>query len=205
VIPYASRTGTKRNLDALRGYGWRLMVSAKGVLRTEGFRYALDNGAWHAHVRGIEFDEEAFLRALAMLGAGADWVVLPDVVAGGVASLQYSMAWAPRVLGVRRMLAVQDGMTAADVRPCLREVAGIFVGGSTEWKLATMEAWGALAHEVGKIMHVGRVNTITRIRQCAAAGATSFDGSGPSRFVKMVHRLDPATRTGDLFDVRRTA
>src|SRR3546814_4879783 len=46
VIAYASRTGTRRNLDALRDAGWRLMVSARGVLRTEGFPYELDNGAW---------------------------------------------------------------------------------------------------------------------------------------------------------------
>lgn len=204
MIPYASRTGTKKNLAALRGYGWRLMVSAKGVLRTEGFRYALDNGAWHSHVRGTPFDVAAFDVALAKLGAGADWTVLPDVVAGGLRSLEFSMSWVARVPG-RKMLAVQDGMTAAHVVPCLGAVHGIFVGGTTEWKLATMALWGSVAHEAGKIMHVGRVNTITRIRQCAAAGATSFDGSGPSRFVKMVHRLDPATRTGDLFDVRRTA
>lgn len=40
MIPYASRTGTKRNLDAMRANGWGLLVSAKGVLRTEGFPYA---------------------------------------------------------------------------------------------------------------------------------------------------------------------
>lgn len=45
MIGYASRTGTRRNLDALRAAGWRLMVSARGALRTEGFPYALDNGA----------------------------------------------------------------------------------------------------------------------------------------------------------------
>jgi hypothetical protein len=40
MIAYASRTGTKRNLEAMRQNGWRLLVSAKGVLRTEGFKYA---------------------------------------------------------------------------------------------------------------------------------------------------------------------
>jgi hypothetical protein len=42
---YASRTGTRRNLAALRDAGWRLLVSAEAELRTEGMRYALDNGA----------------------------------------------------------------------------------------------------------------------------------------------------------------
>lgn len=46
MVGYASRTGNKRNLAALRNANWRLLVSAKGELRTEGMRYALDNGAW---------------------------------------------------------------------------------------------------------------------------------------------------------------
>jgi hypothetical protein len=44
MIGYTSRTGTRQNLDALRHAGWRLLVSARGPLRPEGFRYGLDNG-----------------------------------------------------------------------------------------------------------------------------------------------------------------
>ena len=47
------------------------MVSARGALRTEGFRYALDNGAWTSFQRGEPFDEAAFERAVARLGADA--------------------------------------------------------------------------------------------------------------------------------------
>jgi hypothetical protein len=39
LTAYASRTGTKQNLDAMRKAGWRLLVSAAGVVRTEGFQY----------------------------------------------------------------------------------------------------------------------------------------------------------------------
>ena len=39
MIGYASRTGTKRNLDALRAAGWRLLISATGVHRDEGFPF----------------------------------------------------------------------------------------------------------------------------------------------------------------------
>ncbi len=90
MIPYASRTGTRRNLAALRAAGWRLLVSAKGALLHEGFRYALDNGAWSAYQAKEPFDEAAFLRAIDRLGAGADWIVIPDIVAGGLRSLDYS-------------------------------------------------------------------------------------------------------------------
>lgn len=44
---YASRTGTKRNLGALRAHHWGLLVSATGVWRTEGFEiWVAENGQW---------------------------------------------------------------------------------------------------------------------------------------------------------------
>ncbi|RSU61411.1 hypothetical protein [Sphingobium yanoikuyae] len=204
MIGYASRTGTRRNLDALRHAGWRLMVSAKGPLRPERFRYALDNGAWTAFQQGEPFDVPAFEKAVALLGPGADWIVLPDIVAGGLASLRFSLDWLdalrnrPELRGARYLLAVQNGMEPPHVAPIVGPEVGIFVGGDTPWKLATMAAWTRLAHERGAICHVGRVNTVRRIRLCAAAGADSFDGSGVSRFASALPPLDLARRQPDI-------
>ena len=196
MIAYASRTGTRRNLAALRGAGWRLLVSAAGCLRAEGFPYALDNGAWSAFTQGRPFDESAFIKALRKMVAGADWTVIPDVVAGGAASLELSLRWMRRVLdeSPRALIAVQDGIATDDVRGFLGDRVGLFVGGSTEWKLATLDAWGRLGREVGCWVHVGRVNTKRRIHRCANAGATSFDGTSVSRFAKTLPRLDAAVR-----------
>lgn len=203
MIGYASRTGTRRNLTALRRADWRLLISARGVLRTEGMPFALDNGAWTAFQRGEPFDASAFERAVDMLGEGADWTVIPDIVAGGLASLDFSLAWLDRLSGCRRLLlAVQDGMTPDLVRPLLSQRIGVFVGGTTEWKLATAMEWGQLAHHVGCHMHVGRVNTVRRIRLCAAAGADSFDGTSATMFSFTLPPLDAARRVGDLFAVR---
>ena len=204
MIGYASRTGTRRNLDALRGAGWRLMVSAKGPLRPERFRYALDNGAWTAFQRRAAFDVPAFDKAIALLGPGADWIVLPDIVAGGLASLRFSLDWLdalrnrPQLRGTQYLLAVQNGMEPQHIAPLVGPEIGIFVGGDTPWKLATMAAWARLAHERGAICHVGRVNTVRRIRLCAAAGADSFDGSGVSRFASALPPLDLARRQPDI-------
>jgi len=168
---YASRTGTKRNLAALRAAGWRLMVSATGAHRTEGFRYALDNGAWTAHQQGLPFDFGAFERVVAGLGAGADFIVAPDIVGAGLASLRLSEEWLPRLdgIGARRLVAVQDGMRPDDVAPLLGPEIGIAVGGSTAWKLDTMRAWGTLARSACAHLHVLRVNTARRIRMCQDA------------------------------------
>jgi hypothetical protein len=196
IIPYASRTGTRRNLNALREAGWRLLVSAAGSLRNEGFPYALDNGAWSAFTQGRPFDVPAFVKALRKMGAAADWTVIPDVVAGGAASLELSLKWMRQVLDEtpRALLAVQDGISVADVKGFLGSRVGLFVGGSTEWKLATMEDWATLGREVGCWVHVGRVNSRRRISRCSAAGVTSFDGTSASRFAKSLPRLDSAVR-----------
>lgn len=194
MIAYASRTGTKRNLDALHQAGWHLLVSAAGALRPEGFPYALDNGAWSAFQQHRPFDEAQFALALARLGADAEWVVAPDIVAGGQASLGLSLAWLSRCQSAcaRVLLAVQDGMVPADVAPYLSATCGLFVGGTTAWKLQTLAQWGALGREVRCWVHVGRVNTITRVQQCVQAHVTSFDGSSASRYAVTVRPLTRA-------------
>lgn len=196
MIAYASRTGTRRNLAALRGAGWRLLVSAAGCLRNEGFPYALDNGAWSAYTQRKQFDDRAFRVALRKLGARADWAVIPDIVAGGLASLETSLRWMREVLDETKLalLAVQDGMDIDDVRPFLGARVGIFVGGSTDWKLATLGQWTKLGRDVGCWVHVGRVNTARRIHLCGTAGATSFDGTSASRFASTVPALENARR-----------
>ncbi len=194
-MAYASRTGTRRNLAALRAHGWRMMVSARGCLRHEGFRYAIDNGAWTSFQRGEPFDEISFCRAVDLLGAGADFIVLPDIVAGGLRSLEFSLAWLPQLSGVAPLLlAVQDGMDAADIAALIGPDLGIFVGGTSGWKEQTLPMWGRIARDHEAYLHVGRVNTVRRIALCAAAGADSFDGSSVSRFSVNAGRLDFARR-----------
>lgn len=218
MIPYASRTGTIRNLDALRARGWHLLISATGELRHEGFPYALDNGAftaWQEFEAGKRaenrLDEDLFVRALDRVGAGADWILLPDVVGEGKASLELSSLWLSRVRAregladVPLYLAVQDGMHEGDLLQGVRErlaaggISGIFVGGKTDWKVRTLIFWGGVARAAGVDLHVGRVNTTKRISLCAAAGATSFDGTSATMYSVNLPKLDGARRQPDFF------
>lgn len=202
MMCYASRTGTRRNLDALRAAGWGLLVSRAGAWRTEGFdRYVLDNGAWADFQAGHEFDGDAFDALIDRLGARADWIVLPDIVAGGLASLALSTRWLNRCLSACPMVlvAVQDGMQEADLAPLVGRSVGVFLGGSTEWKLANMLRWGAFCAERGIYYHVARVNTERRIWLAAASGADSIDGSSATRYAVTLPMLDRAMRQPDLF------
>lgn len=201
MVPYASRTGTKRNLEAMRANGWGLLVSAKGALRTEGFsKVMLDNGAWSAFTQGQPFDEYAFSKAFDLIGEKASMVVVPDIVAAGSASLDFSLSWLDRLDGYPgvRLLAVQDGMVPDDVRDLLNPAVGIFVGGSTDWKLRTCHSWGLLARRRNCHLHVGRVNSAKRMLLCsAAAGAHSVDGTSASMYAKTIAPLTAAVNYGE--------
>lgn len=213
MICYASRTGTRRNLAILRAHGWGLLVSRAGVWRTEGFDHIVgDNGAWRDFQAGEAFDEDAYERFLDwlvenILPAGSygfpvlDWLVLPDRVAGGLDSLALSMRYLNRCLSVAPLvlIAVQDGMEFDDLAPLVGPQVGIFLGGSTEWKLAHMGDWGRFCAERRIHYHVARVNSAKRMFMAIAAGADSIDGSSASRYAVTTAALTYASRQRDIF------
>jgi hypothetical protein len=208
MIGYASNTGTRRNLEGLRHAGWRILVAPDKPLPPAGFRYACDNGAWGCHVRQIEFDHSRFKRFIERFGAGADFVVIPDIVADGKRSLEFSRSWMPHLRCLRLLLLpLQDGMAPDEVGAFLREYpnTGLFLGGSTEWKLREMFAWGLVAHAVGRYYHIGRVNSAKRVQLAEEAGADSFDGSGPSRYAHELPILDASRQQPRLFTARQGA
>ncbi len=218
MIPYASRTGTIRNLDALRGRNWRLLVSATGDWRPEGFPYAIDNGAFTAFLEWKSgkrtenlLDVDLFVGCIDQLGSGADFIVAPDIVADGEKSLGLSERWLPLMRARKGLadvpiyLAVQDGMDKGDLydRVCMLAasgaIQGIFVGGETAWKESTILFWGRFKLLYGVKLHIARVNTTRRIALCAAAEADSFDGTSATMYSVNLPKLDGARRQPDLF------
>jgi hypothetical protein len=205
MICYASRTGTRRNLQTLRAHGWGLLVSRAERWRTEGFqRICGDNGAWADFHAGRAFDTAAYERFLDWLAAEPvtpDWLVLPDIVAGGLESLALSTCYLNRCLAVAPLvlIAVQDGMAFADLAPLVGPQIGVFLGGSTGWKIGNMLGWGRFCAERGVHYHVARVNSAKRMYLAAAAGAASIDGSSGSRYAVTTARLTYASRHRDLF------
>lgn len=211
MIGYASNTGTLRNLAALRAAGWRILLTPQNPKPRDGIRHGIDNGAWPAFKNNTEFDGKAFFDLVERAGGSADFVVVPDIVAGGMNSLAFSLSWLPRLRHVwRLLLPVQDGMDVQSVSNVLHAWSGlgIFLGGSTEWKLKTMYGWGMLAAALGRHYHVGRVNTVRRIRLAAEAGAHSFDGTSATMYSCNLPMLEAArsqpsllTPSGDGYDV----
>ena len=196
-------TGQSR-LDVCRAHGFREMSCPvewrkAGYVRKRNLRvrldhFALDNGAWIFHVAHQCVDWSHFELALERMGDTADFVVVPDIVAGGQTSLAVSLQWLPRVLAATSLalVPVQDGMSPGQLERVLGPRVGLFVGGSFAWKWSTLPQWAALAHRVGCYIHVGRVNTASRASMCADLRVHSADGSTVARFPSTAERFADA-------------
>lgn len=142
---------------------------------------AMDNGAFTSDLKGYPFMAARFEATLEWCWKNKinlEWVVLPDIVKGGLRSLEFSMLWKSRLGGSRWALVVQDGMTPADLTSdVLDGVVCVFVGGSLEWKWQNAKAWATFAQSVGLQCHIGRTGTLDALRRAHHAGADSCDSS----------------------------
>jgi hypothetical protein len=138
---------------------------------------AFDTGCFNQPTR---HDDAAYLAWL--IGHRAQerclFATAPDVVGDAGATLTRSkhMLRVIRALGYRSALVAQDGLESLavpwDAFDCL------FLGGSTGWKLSASAA--NLAHEAsarGKWVHMGRVNSLRRLRIARRMGCDSVDGT----------------------------
>ena len=156
----------------------------------EDGRFALDNGAFSAYANRTPWDEDRFyimVHQIEERGVSPAFVVLPDIVAGGLRSLARSMEHVGKLPDDwRKYLPVQDGMSVYDLIPAvITRIDGVFVGGSTVWKWRTAKDWCEFAHRVGLDCHIGRVNSERQILAARHAGADSVDGSTASRHHSM--------------------
>lgn len=182
---YVGQTRSRSLIARLAEHGFGEMT-VREEFPPRRMPWALDNGAFKDWRAGRVFDADAFRKALASASAfdvPPDFVVAPDIVAGGWASLNRSRTWrrdCERALpGVPVYLAVQDGM-GFEVAQELRDgFGGIFVGGSLAWKLRTAAGWVGAAQAMGRPCHVGRIGTRERVEWCRYIGADSIDSCLP--------------------------
>lgn len=148
--------------------------------------WAYDNGCF----RGA-FDAATYEHELHRMSTSPrelpEFVVVPDVVRSGAGTLALAREWLPRLRAIfpRRMpplaLALQDGMTATDVRPMLRDraVQVLFLGGSDGWRWGVAQQWVELAHAYGARCHIGRAGTPRAVAQARSVMADSLDSAFP--------------------------
>jgi hypothetical protein len=150
-----------------------------------GVPWAGDNGGFTGKYAG----DGAYLDWLAARAghaAACAFVTAPDVLCDAGATLARSVPVLPRIrgLGFPAALVAQDGLERLAVPWDDFDV--LFLGGSTAWKLGPgARQVTAAARRRGKHVHMGRVNSLVRLRYACAAGCGSADGTflafGPDR------------------------
>lgn len=168
----------RASLEGLPNFGFMLQPAMGNRPNLTVTPWAADNGCFST---GDKFNLLGFYAFLSRHSASRPtclFAVAPDVVADAAATYERSMPVLPviRDMGYKAAYVAQDGLESLPVP--WDEFDCLFVGGSTDWKLS--EHAEALCHEAkarGKWVHVGRVNTLTRLWQSRRMGADSVDGT----------------------------
>ena len=125
--------------------------------------------------------------------ASCKFAVVPDVVGDSIATAcRYRwFAWQIKSIGYPVAYVAQDG---AELLPFPPEYDALFIGGTTKWKLSDAADFCIKqAKQNGKWVHVGRVNSQSRIRHFQLVGADSVDGTtiafAPNQRVKCLNKV----------------
>jgi hypothetical protein len=181
----------------------------------EDIRWVYDNGDYADSTSGRSFDEHAFMadveaietaREKGRAGWKPSWLALPDIVRGGMRSLEWSLSWLPRLpVQQKWLLVVQDGMEPEAVEAVIsseRRIVGLFVGGSAPFK-STLPIWTRMAHDHGMIVHLGRASTVGRIVWANICGADSTDSTqfqwADPKFEKLIRLVDAGFVTPQMY------
>lgn len=165
--------------------------------------FAVDNGSF------ARFDAAAFLSLLEREKPRRElcrFVAVTDVVGSARRTLELFDRWSVRkeLRGWPLALVAQDGQE--DLPLPWDEIAAVFVGGTTEWKLSRHAAAVVKAAKaLGKWVHVGRVNTPGRFEYFESLGADSIDGTGLSRYSWMRKAIYEAQTRPRLFPKEEAA
>lgn len=122
MIAYVGQTRSRELIRELQAAGIG-ECTARGELLPRRRPWFYDNGAFRDWKAGKAFDERSFMRDCDRILCDRlepDFLVVPDVVGGGLESLALSQAWVPRLEGVAPLyLAVQDGMASKHLVACM--------------------------------------------------------------------------------------
>jgi hypothetical protein len=174
-----------------------MLTPQMGNRLPEGVAWAADNGRF---ANPSAYTDEGYLAWLAKKPAERClFATAPDVVGDAAATLVLSAPMFARIraAGYPVALVAQDGLENLDVP--WDDFDALFIGGTTAWKLSeAVVGLVAEAKQLGKWVHMGRVNSYRRLRYADAIGCDSADGTylkyGPEkntpRLLMWLERLD---------------
>ena len=170
---------------------WQLRTPLTAYAIGPDIPYGLDNGCFK------RFNQRTWER---MLNEAEEtrpvFACLPDIVGDAVRTLDLFDYLKTKTNGLPRALVLQDGI--GQHRIPWDSLDSVFVGGSDDFKVS-QEAMNACrtAKMLGKWVHVGRVNNAARVNHWLGI-ADSIDGSGISRFDRMLNNVVAAIRESEV-------
>ncbi|MGI5457543.1 hypothetical protein ACQEWB_31125 [Streptomyces sp. CA-249302] len=188
-----------------------MTTPAQGSRIPEGALYACDNSKFGSDGKGRYWPgAEAWFAWLSRTVEryGPDrclWALAPDQPFDAASTLTESLPWLARIreLGVPAAFAAQDGCDQPGLLPW-ESFDVLFLAGSTEWKLGPVaERLAREAKVRGKGVHMGRVNSRSRLKIAEWFGCDSADGTylayGPDKNLpKLLKWLDELDGTPSL-------
>jgi len=194
---YWGNASDNRSKEVMREHNFGIMYSGNWNLNNaKEFYFSIDNGAFSTWINNREYDGKQFLLLLTRClyhHIVPDFAVCPDKVGEGTKSLRFSLEWLKRLpRGFNYYLAVQNGITAHDIKPYLDLFKGLFVGGTLEWKYKTSERWVKFAHDNGLKCHIGRIGTLQKVLWAIRINADSIDSTSWPRNKSWEKHLLPA-------------
>ena len=161
----------------------RTPLTAYGI---SGKLYGLDNGCFS------KFNSTTWRRLLQEakeqdLVKQPKFVCAPDIVGDARRTIELFDMFYQEIKPLKVCLVLQDGIGNFSID--WNRVDAVFVGGSDAFKISN-EAINACktAKMLGKWVHVGRVNTVERVRNWIGL-ADSIDGSGISKYDHMLEAV----------------
>lgn len=155
--------------------------------------YIVDNGAFPAYLKGQKMSVPTFRRFMKKITRckySPSFVCIPDIVAGGKDSLEFSIQNIEVIpKQFKKYFVVQDGLSPEDIEDSISSIDGIFVGGTVIWKWRTAHIWVEFSHQHNIKCHIGRVGTWRNFLRAHRLGADSIDGSTLMRHNKL-HKIN---------------
>ena len=172
MIYFATASGPGPREAIADGVLGQIVTPNTGNRIVPGAKWILDNGcfsdAWDMHQWLETLDKHKDV-------PGCVFAVAPDVVGDAKATHDMWAKWWPATMsrGYRTAYVAQDGIEFLPAGP-----KALFIGGSTEFKLSRHAAHAAAtAKQLGWWVHMGRVNSLKRLRYAKEIGCDSVDGT----------------------------
>ena len=155
-----------------------ILTPETGNRTIAGVPWCADNGCY---TLGDRFNPDKYKRFLDKQSTDdVLFATAPDVVGDAKATLERSESWYEELTdrGYTPALVAQDGVEDLMDQVPWNQIGAWFVGGTTTWKESeTAAQCTAEAQRRGLHTHMGRVNSLRRLRIAAASGYDTVDGN----------------------------